>query len=142
MAHARQQIRDAVVTALGSTGYNVFANRVNPYLTLPSLNVLTNQEDVRDDLGSMDDIQIRELRLIIECRDIGSDTDDKLDVIIDAVVEAVLSDLTIRGLVFDITDDETSFSYSRDGANPIGLAEITFIVLYQTYGDDPSTIIS
>jgi len=146
MPHAREQIRDAVVSAitgLDTTGANVYALRVNPFRTLPALNVLTLDEEMRDDMGAMGDEQIRELRLRIEGRERDpSIPDDELDTIADEVEEAILNDATLDSLAFDLTLESTSFEYSRDGSNPTGKVEMIFAFLYQVDGRDPSIIIS
>lgn len=143
MAHAREQIRDAVVSALGSiVGVNLTENRVTPYQTLPSINVLTEREDNRFDLGSMGDIQIRELRLVTEIRVEDSTPDDDLDDYADEVFDALVTDSTLVGLVMDIEKTQASWEHSNDGSVPIGKLELTFAILYEVDGNDPSQIIS
>jgi len=49
MSHARQQVRDAVVTAvtgLTTTSTRVYASRVYPHDSLPSLAVYTLEEEI------------------------------------------------------------------------------------------------
>lgn len=146
MPHVREIIRDAVVTVvtgLDTTGSNVGADRVNPYRTLPALNVTTLDEVVREDLGSMEGIsdQIRELRLVIDGFAKETDTpNDTLDTIADEVEEAVLNSSDLDDLAWDLTLESTSFEYTRDGSNPIGRVEVVFSFLYQVDGTDPSNI--
>lgn len=135
--HPRTIIREAIVSAvtgLLTTGSYVTANRLNAHTELPSLNVLTSIENIRDDLGCMgtDDL-IRELQLLIEGRvKTTSDPEDDLDTIVDEVEEAILNSVSVNGLAFDITLDSTAFSVNRDGAVPIGMVEMTFSFLYQS----------
>ena len=145
MAHIRETIRNTVVnalTGLTTTGNRVYANRVDPYLSLPSLNVLTQDEQVRNDFGAMDTKQIRELRLVIEGRaDATTTPDDGLDTIANEVEEAIGSSAEIDALALDMTLESTAFSYISDGAKPIGLLEMKYILLYQVDGLDPSNIV-
>lgn len=145
MAHIRETIRTAVInslTGLTTTGNRVYSNRVDPYLTLPSLNVLTQNESVRNDMCDMSSIQVRELRLVIEARaDATTIPDDELDTIANEVEEAIADSEEINALVFDIILDTTSFSYTSDGQKPIGLLEMQYSLLYQVDGNHPSTIV-
>jgi hypothetical protein len=135
--HPRQAIREAVVaaiTGLNTTGANVSANRLNPYFTLPSLNVTTLDESVDAGGGSMNGEadQIRELRLVIEGRAKASDTpDDQLDTMTDEVENAILNSATVKALAYDCTLQSTAFSFDGENANPIGKVEMTFSFLYQ-----------
>lgn len=145
MAHSRQTIREATVSAISgltSTGDRVYQNRVSPFFTLPSLNVMTIDESVRDDLGGMDNTQIRELRLIIEGRASGSTTpDNTIDTIADEVEEAILNNSTLDTYAFDLTLDSTSFSYDNEGDHPVAKVEMIYSFLYQVDLNDPSVIL-
>ncbi len=130
------------LTGLTTTGNKVYSNRVDPYLTLPSLNVLTEEESIRYDLCAMSSIQVRELRLKIEGRaDATTTPDDGLDTIANEVEEAIANSAAIDALAFDITLESTAFSYTSDGAKPIGLLEMQYSLLYQTDGLNPSNIV-
>lgn len=134
--HPRQHIREVVVSAitgLWTTGNNVTANRLDAHTELPSLNVTTLNEDIRDDMGCMSsDDEIRELRLVVEGRVKATDgPEDDLDVIVDEVEEAILNSEAVNDLALDMTLASTAFSINRDGAVPIGKVEMVFAFLYQ-----------
>jgi len=145
MAHIRETIRETIVNTLSgltTTGNKVYSNRVDPYLSLPSLNVLTQMDTVRYDMCDMSTIQVRELRLVIEGRaDAATTPDDGLDIITNEVQEAIEASSELASLVFDITLESTSFSFTSDGQQPIGLAEMQYSLLYQVDGIDPSSIV-
>lgn len=135
--HPRQLIRDTVVsavTSLSTTGSRVTANRLDPFRSLPALNVVTLNEEVRDDYSCMggNGDEFRELRLIVEGRaQSASDVYDVLDTIVGEVDEAVLKSMAIRALVADITMQSTAFGMNRDGSIPTGMVEMVFSILYQ-----------
>ena len=136
--HPRQTIRSTVVSAitgLATTKSRVNTSRINPYTTLPALNVTTLSEDVREEfscMGASGD-EFRELRLVVEGRAKSvSGPNDTLDTMVSEVEEALLNSTTVRALVTDITIQSMAFSNSRDGSIPIGMVEMIFSILYQT----------
>ena len=147
MAHVRELIRDQVVATLDVSGtsyhHRVFASRTAPFIILPALNILTLDENVVVNFGSMGTTQIRELRLHIEGRAKSADMpDDALDDMADEIEEAILNSPELDALAWDLTLESTDTSYSRDGSNPVGMVDIVFAFQFQTDGNDPSSIVS
>lgn len=145
MPHIRETLRDTfkdALTGITVVATRVYSNRVDPYLTLPSVNVLTQGESVRYDMSAMNTVQVRELTLTIEGRvDAATIPEDGLDTIANEIEEAIESSSAINALAFDVTLGSTSFSYTSDGVKSIGLLEMQYNLLYQTDGTDPSTIV-
>ena len=147
MAHVRQLLRDMIVSALTdlpSTGANVSADRVIPTVALPSLNIVTSSDIVRDELSSMDsDERYRNMEFIVEARAADpSGASDDLDVICDEIEGALYGDSTIGASVHDLTLDETEYEFSGDGDQPVGIARQRWSFLLVTNASDPTTFIS
>lgn len=147
MPHARQQIRDQIVTTvtgLATTGSNVFSTRVWPHEggVLPSLNVRNGIEAIDNDASTLD-IETRSLDIQIEARvkSTGS-IDDELDDICAEVETAIMADDTLGGLVKWIELAQTEFDDSREVDQPAGLAVMTWRCLYRVDPSDPTTIVS
>lgn len=144
MAHARQSIRDAAVTALTrltTTGTACYSGRVNPYETLPCLSVYTLSESVEG--GELGTKQMRMLTLRVEARArAASDLDDTLDTITAEVETALMADRTLGGTAKTLELAQTEIELSGDAEQPVGLAVLDFAVLYRIDGTDPTTTIS
>lgn len=147
MPHARSQIRDAVVTAvtgLTTTGSNVFASRVYPHATLPSLAVYTVAESVQDEEGTLGTKQHRALEVIVEARAkaaAAATLDDTLDTIAAEVEAALVADRTLGGLAKWTEYQEAEIELDAEAEQPVGLARLTFAVIYRVDGTDPTAII-
>lgn len=144
MAHARQLIRDAAVTALTgltTTTSSVYSGRVHPYDTLPCLSVYTTIESVEE--GELGTKQMRIVMLRVEARArAASDLDDTLDTVCAEVETALMADQTLGGTCKHLELQQTEIELSGDAEQPVGLAVLDFAVLYRIDGTDPTTIIS
>jgi len=151
MAHARQQIRDAVattLTGLPTTGSNVFVSRVYPLesASLPGLTIMTDN-DIADidntSASSGNRIVWANLGLMIKAhaQESATNLDNTLDQIEVEIRQALLSDITLGDLAKDIWWISTTITLEGDNAKPIGLAEILFNVSYRVAASDPSTVL-
>jgi len=143
MSHARQQIRDAVVTAvtgLAATGSNVFAGRVYPMTAaeLPGICVYTMNEtsELMTKTTLMRQVQVN-VEAYVKATD---DFEDVVDDIAAEVEAAIEGDAALPALVKDIHATEFEKDLIKDGEKPVGMGVITFTATYTTNPNDPQTI--
>jgi len=143
--HMRQQIRDAVVTAvtgLTTTGSNVFNAREWPQEAgdLPALRVYTPDEESEPDNMTRPRSMERSLELVIEgIARATSGVVGTLDTIA-AEVEAALGNNLLSGKVKDMHLARTeSPAHDVTGNRPVGLIRLTYAVSYRTPEADPTT---
>lgn len=143
MAHLRQQIRDAVVTAvtgLTTTGSNVSDSRLYRIEEsgLPGLFVYTNDEEITYQTKGTSR-QFRSLEVIIDAiAQATSGADDTLDTIIKEV-EVALANSTLSGLVKTMTLTRIQALQDADGKQPMAGARIIYTANYHTFENDPET---
>lgn len=147
MAHARTQIRDAVVTILenATVADTVSKSRVYPIPanTVSMALVYTNTETVLETTLTYPRGFTRELTLNIDCVARDSDfLDDRLDRLCEAVENAIGADHTLGGVVKDCVLTDTQITLDFNGDAPIGSAKMQFRVMYRTAETDAGTIIS
>lgn len=150
MSHARQQIREALVTALmglPSTGSHVYASRVVPLLDgeLPCLLVNTDDESLVVESFTQNPLLARSLTISITAiRKASSDLDGYLDTTILEVEQALNATTeanTLGGLVKYIALENIKISYDENMEQPIGQAVLTFNATYYTQAASPSVSI-
>lgn len=145
MIHARQQIRDAALTAvtgLATTAGRVSKSRLIPLdsASLPCL--LVNTDNERDDFASigMPALLSRTMELNIRAvAKVTANMDDLLDTML-AEVEVALGNTTLGGLVKSMEPRSISIEMEQ-GDKPVGVATLTYAVLYMTAQNAPQTII-
>jgi hypothetical protein len=147
MAHARTQIRDAVVTILenATVADTVSKSRVYPIPanTVSMALVYTNSETVLETTLTYPRKFNRELTLSIDCVARDSDyLDDRLDRLCEAVENAIGADNTLGGVVKDCVLSDTQITLDFSGDAPIGSAKMQFRVMYRTAETNAGTIIS
>lgn len=147
MAHARTQIRDAVVTILqnATVADTVSKSRVYPIPanTVSMALVYTNSESVIETTLTYPRKYNRELTLSIDCVARDSDyLDDRLDRLCEAVENAIGADNTLGGVVKDCVLSDTQITLDFSGDAPIGSAKMQFRVMYRTAETNAGTIIS
>lgn len=144
MAHARQQLREAMVaacTGLTTTGSTVSASMVYPHNTLPSLNIIADNETTID--TSYQTNHIRELTVTVEARSKATaDLDDTLDTICAEVETAVMADSSLANLTRDIILSSTEIEYNAKLEQPIGVARMIWLLHYYIDATAPETIIT
>lgn len=143
MTHARQQIRDAVVTAitgLTTTGSNVFAGRVYPLTNgeLPGACVYTLNES--SELVTKTTL-LRQVQVNVEAYVKADENfEDTVDQIAAEVEAAIESNTALQALVKDIHPTEFEKDILREGEKPVGIGVMTFMTTYTTNPTDPETI--
>ena len=147
MAHARTQVRNAVVSVLEAAAVadTVSKSRVYPIPanTVSMALVYTNAESVPQTTLTYPRKFERELNLVIECVARDSDyLDDRLDRLCEAVENAIGADNTLGGVVKDCVLSDTQMTLDFNGDAPIGSARMQFRVSYRTAETDAGTIIS
>lgn len=145
MSHARQQIREAVATALtglATTGSRVHQSRMRPASDagLPCLLITTDQERIEQSLQSR---LARELVVTVRGLAKASATlDDTLDTIAEEVEAAMQAAGTLTnripaGLVLESI--EVEFDDTLD--KPVGVVEMRYRAGYYTLAGSPATIV-
>jgi hypothetical protein len=147
MAHARTQVRNAVVSMLQTAAVadTVSKSRVYPIPadTVSMALVYTNAEAIPQTTLTYPRKFERELNLVVECVARDSDyLDDRLDRLCEAVENAIGADNTLGGVVKDCVLSDTQVTLDFSGDAPIGSARMQFRVSYRTAETDAGTIIS
>lgn len=145
MAHARQQIRDQLVTTLTgltTTGANVNNSRVYDHAILPCLSVYTLSEEVGDEVYNK---QMRELSVMVEVRAQATENlENTLDTISAEVESAIFynGDTTLNGTCKDFEIEGSEVELSGDAERPFGLMTMRFVAIYRVSKTDVQTLIS
>lgn len=148
MSHGRQQVRDAVVTAVTSlttTGSKVYSGRVFPLsrLRLPALFVYSLEEEVVDEQSVMGLEQLRRLTIAVEAlTEANASLDDALDDICSEVEVAIHADTTLGGVAKWIEYSGVEITLDDGGQKAVGSAQMTFLADYRVDATDPETIIT
>ena len=147
MAHLRQSIRERIatdVTGLSTTGSNVFQSRVYPVedSSLPCLLVYTTSEESEVTEIASPRPMTRLLNVIVQGV-VGTATnpDDTLDTISKEVEVAIAGDVTINNLANNSFLSSTEIEYSAEGAKPIGIVRLNYIVEYRNLDNAPESAI-
>lgn len=138
MAHARQQIRDALVGALAglTVGARVYASRIIPLQEahLPCLLVNTDDESISGgDVGQLLDRRITvSIRAVVKAI---ATFDDDLDDLV-AEVEARLAGNTLGNLVKGLLLDSIRVEF-EEADRPVGIADMRYSAIYFTNAGAP-----
>lgn len=146
--HVRQQLRDAIVTALtglATTGARVYTARVYPAQDseLPHLEINTVDEQA-DQIGlHAPGITERQVSIEITARARGiSGLANTLDDI-SAEVETVLSGaITVSGELVPLAYQGASIQFSGDADQPIGSAALRYQATLYTASNAPGTLVN
>lgn len=136
MAHVRQQIRDAIVTALtglATTGASVFRSRIYPIeaARLPGLCVYTMTEASEIETISRPRLSSRDLTVAVEAYVSGvSNYDNTLDTISAEVEQALAADPSLGGLAKDLKIAAFEAEFAGEGEQPVAVGRITVAVEY------------
>lgn len=151
MSHARQQIRDAVATAvtgLATTGSNVFKTRVHKLeqQSLPAVIVYTLQEDAqRETLSPRKQSRMVRVALDIAVQQIDA-ADAALDMIaaeIEVALEAAWqSRAGVWDFIRDITLNSTAIAMTGEGEQRALGMVLTYTCNYRTLEGAPETLIA
>ena len=147
MAHARQQVRDLVVstlvTAATAAGSRVYSTRIYPMGTLPTIAVQSSREEIDEDGDTMGAVQMRQLTLIVEGRVKGDEStiDDVADDLAAEIEVALAADTTLGSEVIDIWLESTELEVSGEAEKAIGLISMTYLVQYRVSEQNPSVLV-
>jgi hypothetical protein len=142
--HARQAIREAVVTALRAANTNaqqrVYETRVIQWrpADLPAIAVYTLEETSQIRNAAPREL-VRTVQLAIEAAVVqknGSNVDDDMDSIAQQIERAMHADETFGGLAADSVLTSTEIEVSENGAAPIGVIRLVYTTDYFTFAPD------
>jgi hypothetical protein len=142
--HARQQIREAVATALTgltTTGTRVYQSRMLPTDALPCLLIETNGEEI-ERMGGLGATQQRRLQIAVRgFAKASANVDDTLDAIALEVETALETAGTlgskIKGYI-NLDAVETEFDELE---KPVGVVSLRYSAIYVTQAGSPGVIL-
>lgn len=144
--HLRRQIREAataLLTGLSTTGGHVYASRIHPLndAELPALRIYATEEPSEPTGIHAPKLLERRLTLVIEaCAKAAADLDDTLDLIAQEVEVALGAAPTISGTAHDSWLSNTEIEFSGEGELSLGVARLSFTVLYFTASTTPDIL--
>jgi hypothetical protein len=146
MAHVRKQIRDRVASVLtdgvASVNSRVYISRVYPITSddLPALTVSINSEQSSMiTLGTTKSLGRRlSINIDIYARSTSA-LDDSIDAIAVEIEQAIAADFTVNGLAKEAILSATNIEHSGEAEKPVGIARLSYDVLYHTSVSDPET---
>ena len=146
MAHLRQSIRERIatdVTGLSTTGSNVFQSRVYPVEdgSLPCLLVYTTSEESEVTEMASPRPMPRILNVIVQGVVGATTPDDTLDTISKEVEVALAGDVTINSLANNSFLSSTEIEFNAEGAKPIGIVRLNYLVEYRNLDNAPESAI-
>jgi hypothetical protein len=144
--HLRQQIREAaaaLLTGLTTTGPRVYPSRVYPLAEgqLPALRIYATEESAAMLTIHAPKLLERRLTLVVECcAKAGADLDDVLDTMAKEVETALGNAPTLSSKAKDSVLTSTEIELIGDGDQPLGVARLSFEVMYATAANAPDTL--
>lgn len=147
MPHAREQIRDAVVTALTdltTTERNVFRSRIYPMeqAKLPGLAIYTKSDSSEYVTLTPPRTLDRTLVVTVEAYvSANADFDETIDDISAEIETAMYTNRTLGGLARDSQILGVEVDFSGDGENPVAIAVFTIEIQYVTVEGSPTTAV-
>lgn len=145
MAHARQQIRDALkailISASTGAGSNIYSQRVYPLDVVKSIDVQSPNDSLMEE--TMGGNQTRELTLMIDIRIKGDSgvTEDEVDDIAAEVEVAVQNDDTLTGTVMTVDYVGSSTRFNGESEKLVGMLSIEYSAIYRVNKTNPEVII-
>ncbi len=147
MTHARQQLRDAVVTAvtgLATTGTSVFTGRVYPMQEseLPALVVNTIAESAEPQTLDFDTVVLRTVTVEIRGHARATaDLADVLDGIAEEVETALAGMVTVGGTSVALEYAGAQIDFSGDVDQPVGWVAMRWTAQLYTLSSAPGTLV-
>ena len=145
MAHVRQQIRTRIGTLLTDgvslVSSRVYGSRVYPLTEakLPAITVYAgNETSALITMGAKKLTRTVAINVDVYER-ATANLDDDLDAICVQVEEAIAADFTLSGLAKTTVLSSTDIDFSGEAEQPVGVARLTFDVLYHTDIGDVET---
>lgn len=148
MAHARAQIRAAVVvavTGLPTTADRVYVGRTRALAAghQPALLVYARDENSRRDTGGSNPVQARELRVIVEGR-VSEDSAQSAEETLDDIADEVETNLALNalgGIVYSVDLVSTEIVVAAEGESHIGAVALTWRYRYRTSEGQPDAAV-
>ena len=154
MSHARQQVRDAVVTILNTapTSYNrAYNTRIQPMQQVwPYLMVWTDSETITDRVIHNGGSQMREMSLTIEARlQLPQRETEVLETRMDTVaaeIETKLKLLSLQTALAKVTscyltDTRMELAVDQDDVPSFGAVVMNWLIGYTTNEGSPETLV-
>ena len=146
MAHLRQSIRERVgtdVTGLSTTGSNVFQTRLYPVEagSLPCLLIYSTSEESEVTEMASPRPMTRVLNIVIQGVVSATQPDDTLDLISKEVEVAMAADVKINDLADNSYLSSTEIEINAEGAKPIGIVRLNYVVEYRNLDNNPESAI-
>lgn len=139
MAHARQQIRDAIVAALTTAGMTAYSSRTYATATLPSVNVTTPNETIEIGVATKQDRLLTiDVTIMVEAT---ANVDDAADAQAVIVEKTVLTAAGVLALVEYIELLSMDSDLSGEGDKPILVMTSSFVAKYRVNESNPEVII-
>ncbi|MBZ0106143.1 MAG: hypothetical protein K8H84_10985 [Sulfuricella denitrificans] len=141
--HARQQIREAVasaVTGLTTTGTKVYQSRLHALRdsNIPCLLVNTDEEDVQPSLGIIErSLHVR----VAGVAKASANLDDTLDQMALEVETALASGVTVGGKSRHVTLTGISVEMTDELEKPAGIIGMDYRITYHTAPGAPGVLI-
>jgi len=141
--HARQQIREALATALTgltTTSTRVYQSRLHTLrdANLPCLLVNTDSEQVESATMNSPALLERSLTVVVRCvTKAASDLDDALDTMAKEV-ETALGLSTLSGLAENVLLQSISVEMDDAMEKPVGVLSLTYQISYFTASNAPT----
>lgn len=141
--HARQQIREALATALTgltTTSTRVYQSRLHTLRdgNLPCLLINTDSEEIVSATMNSPGLLERALTVVVRCiTKATSDLDDALDTMAKEV-ETALGVSTLSGLVENILLQSISVDMDDAMEKPVGVLSLTYQISYFTASNAPT----
>ena len=141
MAHARTQIRNAVVaalTGLSTTGARVHASRMRPTDALPALLITTDAEVIEQGAQRR---QMRTMDIVVRGLAKGGDgVDDTLDQIA-LEVETAMQSSAIAALAAPCVLSRVDIEFDDALEKPVGMVVIAYRAVYFTQAGAPAVTV-
>lgn len=145
MPHQRENVRDAIVsavTSLTTTGSRVYRSRIYPLASdkLPGLVVYCRSETSEPELVvGIPRKLVRVAQFVVEgYARATADVDETLDDIA-AEVETAIGGSQLSNAVRDCTLTNTDIDFADGGDVPLGIIRMTFAVTYRTVENAPTS---
>jgi hypothetical protein len=145
--HVRQQLREAVTTALTSlttTGSNVFASRLYRMQDdeCPGLRIYTKDEQARTETIHPNALRSRDVEVVVEGVARGvADLDDTLDDIQKEVEIALAAGVTVGSKTVPLDYTGCSIEDDDESDVPTGVARMTFRAVLFTIANAPDVAV-
>lgn len=145
MSHVRKQIRDKFISLLSNgaslVSTRVYGSRVYPLTEakLPAITVYAGGEtSALQTMGQKTLTRTLSVNVDVYAKATAT-LDDDIDAICVQVEHAIANQYTLNGLSKNTVLSSTDIDFSGDTEQPVGVARLTFDVLYHTDIDDAET---